>query len=230
MHDKEITMYLANVLYVAHQDGRLTSQELAALDEVRRLVGARRTHLVEATRLVQESRFVPAGVGTFGAHVRNLEDMVFVGLADADLVEGERLAIEGFCDRIGLTQAQLDQIVREAQVRCSDLELRAYHTLPDGAENRIEPHDSTKGAVSAGSDASHPKQTAIARRACHAMIEDCRSAGIKNVELLPSNRDGENCSMALSMRGTLLDINQLPELPLPYCTARRCQCVWVAAG
>jgi len=135
MHDKEITTYLANVLYIASQDGRLTSQELAALDEVRRLVGAKRIHVTEATRLVEDAKFTARGVGTLGAQVRNLEDMVFVGLADADLVAGEREAIEAFCEQIGLTQTQLDQIVREAQVRCSDLELRAS-SAPEPTESK----------------------------------------------------------------------------------------------
>lgn len=229
MHDKEITTYLANVLYIAIQDGRLTSQELAALDEVRRLVGAERIHATEATRLVENSKFIPQGVGTFGAQVRNLEDMVFVGLADADLVAGEREAIEVFCEQIGLTQTQLDQIVREAQVRCSDLELRAAPGS-DATESKSDAHDNGRGAGTDGAQTWHPRQTTIARRACKTSIEDCRAAGIKRVELLPSNRDGEQCAMALSMRGTPLDIDRLPELPLPYCTARRCQCVWIAAG
>jgi len=222
MHDKEITTYLANVLYIASQDGRLTSQELAALDEVRRLVGAKRIHVTEATRLVEDSKFIPQSVGTLGAQVRNLEDMVFV-------VVGEREAIEVFCERIGLTQTQLDQIVREAQVRCSDLELRVS-PAPDATESKSDPHDGGRGAGADGAETGHPRQTAIARRACKTSIEDCRAAGIKSVELLPSNRDGEQCAMALSMRGTPLDIDRLPELPLPYCTARRCQCVWIAAG
>ncbi|HOY60290.1 MAG TPA: hypothetical protein PK640_19400 [Verrucomicrobiota bacterium] len=229
MHDKEITTYLANVLYIASQDGRLTSQELAALDEVRRLVGAKRIHVTEATRLVEDAKFTARGVGTLGAQVRNLEDMVFVGLADADLVAGEREAIEVFCEQIGLTQTQLDQIVREAQVRCSDLELRAS-SAPEPTESKSDERDGGRGAGGDGAETAHPRQTAIARRACKTLIEDCRAAEIKSVELLPSNRDGEQCAMALSMRGTPLDIDRLPELPLPYCTARRCQCVWIAAG
>ncbi len=229
MHDKETTTYLANVLYIASQDGRLTSQELAALDEVRRLVGARRIHVIEATRLVEDAKFIAQTVGTLGAQVRNLEDMVFVGLADADLVAGEREVIERFCGQIGLTQAQLDQIVREAQVRCSNLELRAS-PAPDAVESKGDAHDGGRGGGGDEAETGHPRQTAIARRACKTSIEDCRAAGIKSVQLLPSNRDGEQCAMALSMRGTPLDIDRLPELPLPYCTARRCQCVWIAAG
>jgi len=227
MHDTEITTYLANVLYIAHQDGRLASQELAALEEVRRLLGAKRPHLVEATKLAQTPGFALVGVGTFGAQVRNLEDMVFVALADADLVEGERLAIEAFCERIGLTQAQMDQLVREAQVRCSDLELRSYEA--NRAESDGESHETEAARSSDAAEVGHPRQTAIARRACRSMLKDCRDAGIKNVELLPSSAEGEHCQMALTMRGTPVDIDHVPSLPLPYCTARRCQCVWVAA-
>mgnify|MGYP001320487412 CR=1 FL=1 len=166
MHDKEITTYLANVLYIASQDGRLTSQELAALDEVRRLVGAKRIHVTEATRLVEDSKFIPQSVGTLGAQVRNLEDMVFVGLADADLVVGEREAIEVFCERIGLTQTQLDQIVREAQVRCSDLELRVS-PAPDATESKSDPHDGGRGAGADGAETGHPE---IGRASCRERV------------------------------------------------------------
>jgi hypothetical protein len=61
------------------------------------------------------------------------------------------------------------------------------------------------------------------------MLKDCREAGIKHVELLPSSVEGEHCPMALTMRGTPVELNHVPNLPLPYCSARRCQCVWVAA-
>lgn len=230
MHDSELNTYLANVLHIAYQDGRLSSQELAALDEVRRLVGAKRTHLAEATTLGKDPGFAPRGVGTFGAQVRNLEDMVFVALADADLVEGERGSIEAFCSQIGVTQAQLDQIVREAQVRCSDLELRSYQAHRAGPEGEAKGREPETGTSAGGAEADHARQTAIARRACRSMLKDCRVAGINRVELLPSSAQGEHCSMALSMRGTPVDIDQVPDLPLPCCTARRCQCVWVAAG
>lgn len=229
MHDTEIATYLANALFIAQQDGRLASQELAALEEIRRLLGAKRAHVAEATRLAEQAGFAPVGVGTFGAQVRNLEDMVFMALADADLVEGERAAIEAFCERIGLSQAQLDQIVREAQARCSDLELRSYEARRAAAEPEGDARETDAASVPPGADAGHPRQTAIARRACRSMLKDCRAAGIKTVELLPSAAEGEQCAMALSLRGTPVNIDEVPELPLPYCTARRCQCVWVAA-
>jgi uncharacterized tellurite resistance protein B-like protein len=118
LDEDEKMLYLANVLHIAFADKSLSARETAALEEVRKSIDAKKGILASAQKAVESGSYTLVKVGSFADQVRNLEDMLFVALADQDLNESENALVCGFARLIGLTQAQVDQLVTETSRRC----------------------------------------------------------------------------------------------------------------
>jgi uncharacterized tellurite resistance protein B-like protein len=117
MNPSEFVQYLANVMSIARADGILSPTEETALSSVTAEIGAKKKDSKEAERLAAQPDFQSRPVGRHSDCVRNVEDMIFVALADGDLSEAEQRRIVAFASQIGISQEQIDKIVAEADRR-----------------------------------------------------------------------------------------------------------------
>jgi uncharacterized tellurite resistance protein B-like protein len=117
MTSSELVQYLANILHVSRADAKLTAAEDTALARVVADIGAKKKELKDAERLAAEPEFQAKAVSRYSEQVRNIEDMVFVALADGDSGESEKASIFEFASCMGVTQEQFNRITSEAQTR-----------------------------------------------------------------------------------------------------------------
>lgn len=115
--------YLANVVFLALADAPLSPKETAALEEVRTNLGAKKSALAAALKAARSGRYAPVKVGSFPVQVSNVADMLYLSLVDGDLVVTEKTIVAIFCRKIGLTQDQLNVMVREAIARADQARL-----------------------------------------------------------------------------------------------------------
>ncbi len=119
LRETEIQPYLANVILLARADGSLSNRENAALEQIRKEIGAKKGDMTKAQRLAESSSYQLAKMGSFSAQVQNLEDMLFVCLTDGELAKPETELISTFCKLIGITEEQQALVLAETQRRLS---------------------------------------------------------------------------------------------------------------
>jgi predicted RNA-binding Zn-ribbon protein involved in translation (DUF1610 family) len=112
--EQEQIAYLANMIFLAHADSSLSPKEIAAIEEIRSAIGAKKGVLTTATKAVESGQYTPTAVGSFAIKVSNLADMLYLCFVDGDLSEHEKATAIDFCRKVGLTQDQLNLMVREA--------------------------------------------------------------------------------------------------------------------
>jgi hypothetical protein len=112
--------FLANVIAIAHSDGKLSPGELAQLEVVRSEFGFKKTDLIRATKLVEQGGYIPTLIGSFSDQIKNLECILRVAYADDELEQIESELIGSFCQKIGIYQDQLDKLVSEVLAALSD--------------------------------------------------------------------------------------------------------------
>jgi hypothetical protein len=118
MNDSDKVAYLANVLMVAFADNTLSPRESAALEEIRKSVDAKKSHLATAQKNVESGGYTMSRAGSFADQVRNLEDILFVALSDSELDPKESQLVSDYCQLIGVYQDQLDKIIADSSRRC----------------------------------------------------------------------------------------------------------------
>ena len=116
--DQEKTDYLANILVLVFADKSLSARETAALEEIRKSIDAKKSVLSAARKAVAGTSYNFIRAGTFADQVRNLEDMLFVALTDNDMDDNETALAREFCQLIGISEEQFDQMVTETSRRC----------------------------------------------------------------------------------------------------------------
>jgi uncharacterized tellurite resistance protein B-like protein len=117
MNSSELVQYLANVLSIARADGTLSPTEDAALSSIAAEIGAKKKDCRDAERVAAQPDFESRPLGRYSDRVRNIEDMLFVALADGGLSGAEQARILAFAKQIGISQEQIDKIVAEADRR-----------------------------------------------------------------------------------------------------------------
>lgn len=115
--EQEQISYLANVIALAHSDASLSPKETAAIEEIRIALGAKKGILNSATKAVESGNYTIAPVGDFATRVRNIADMLYVCYVDGELADSEKKAMATVCRAVGLTQEQLNVMVKEAIAR-----------------------------------------------------------------------------------------------------------------
>jgi len=105
--------FLANVIAVAHANGKLSPGELAQLEVVRSEFSFKKGDFTKATKLVEQGGHILTPVGSFADQVKNLECILRVAYADDELEEVESELIGTFCHQVGIYQDQLDKLVSE---------------------------------------------------------------------------------------------------------------------
>ncbi len=117
MTRKERIVYLGNVAHVAGADSEVSPKEGEAIEQVRKEMGIPEEDLARALQAVGQGRHSVAPVGRFSDRIRNLEDMVFVAVCDNRFSGDEKPEIVGFAKQVGVSQAQLNEILKEARQR-----------------------------------------------------------------------------------------------------------------
>jgi len=120
--ESDFAQYLANVVFVAKADGVLSPDEEQAIHVIRIALGADNREIQRARTLLSKPRFALTPVGCFSEKVRNVEDMVYLALADGNLAESETQVIIEFAKQVNINQKQIDEIVSEAKVRARGAE------------------------------------------------------------------------------------------------------------
>lgn len=117
MQPDDVVQYLANAIFVAGADGLLTPTEESALARVAAEIGAKKRDIQNARKQAAVAGFRPQPKGRYSWQIGNLEDMIFLALADGEVQGSERPAIVAFAQEMGLTQAQVDRITEETASR-----------------------------------------------------------------------------------------------------------------
>lgn len=116
MQPDDVAQYLANTIFVARADGLLTPAEESALASIAAEIGAKKKDLQTARTRASDAAFQPHPRGRYSQQIGNLEDMIFLALADGGVQDAERSAIVAFAE-IGATQEQIDRMTAEAASR-----------------------------------------------------------------------------------------------------------------
>ncbi|MEW6249992.1 MAG: TerB family tellurite resistance protein [Planctomycetota bacterium] len=117
MTSSELVQYLANVIHVVRADNQLTPAEQTAFAGVVAELGAKKKEQKDAERLAAQDEFQARPVSRYSDQIRNVEDMVYLALADGDLEQTEKARVVHFARDLGLTQDQVNRIVSEAKNR-----------------------------------------------------------------------------------------------------------------
>ncbi len=102
--------FLANIVLVAHANGKLSASELGQLESIRAELKFKKGDLNAAIRLVEQGNHKMTPVGSFADQVRNLELILRVAYADDDLEEAEASLVSDFCKAVGIYQDQLEKL------------------------------------------------------------------------------------------------------------------------
>ncbi len=105
--------FMANIALIAHADGKLSPSELGQLEAIRADFKFKKGDFNKAISLVEKEQHKLTNVGTFADQVKNLELMLRVAYADDDLDDSETELVTSFCEKIGITQEQLDRVCDE---------------------------------------------------------------------------------------------------------------------
>jgi ribosomal protein L40E len=122
MSAEEVTL-MANIIQVAHADGKLSGAEQALIEKARKELGIKKGDLTAAQKLIDSGSYVMKPVGSFSTQVRNLEYALRVAYTDGDLGALENDMITAFSAAIGLSQEQLERIKSEAITQASTADL-----------------------------------------------------------------------------------------------------------
>lgn len=117
LSDTEQVPYLANAVSVANIDSSLSPRELAALDEIRAKIGAKKSSLTSARKAVETGSYSLSKCGDFATQVNNLADMLYICFVDGELSEKEQAIVAKFSETIGLSTVQFELMLKEATAR-----------------------------------------------------------------------------------------------------------------
>ncbi len=112
----DVVPFLANILLLAHADGKLSAAESGQLEAIRKEMKFKKSDYSEAVRLVEQGEYKLSLVGSFADQVKNLELMLQVAYADAHLDKREASLIRDYCKSIGIKQDQLNRLQKEVLV------------------------------------------------------------------------------------------------------------------
>lgn len=113
MTEAELVTCLTNVLSIAGTDNNLAAKEEQAIEKIRIQLSATKKHLQKAVARIYKGDYKITHVGRFSDQVRNVEDMLFVAMADGKLGSEEKKEIISFAKSLGLTQKQINRILAE---------------------------------------------------------------------------------------------------------------------
>jgi uncharacterized tellurite resistance protein B-like protein len=112
--------FIANIILVAHVNGKLSPSELAQLESIRAELKLKKSDLNAAIKLVESGNHKMTPVDSFVDQVRNLDFMFRVAYVDDDLNEVESSLVNEFAHAAGIYQDQLEKVRREVMASLKD--------------------------------------------------------------------------------------------------------------
>ncbi|MCP3953989.1 MAG: zinc ribbon domain-containing protein [Desulfobacterales bacterium] len=134
-----LVYYLANIIKVAQTDGKMHAKAQISLKAVCKKFQVDKKILKEAAGTVAKGGYGLMPVGRFSDKVMNLEDMLFAALVDGTFSEAEREEIQGFVEKIQVTEQQAQTILTETKMKL-DIQMAVSEcsqcgtNLPPGAK------------------------------------------------------------------------------------------------
>ncbi|MBT7973608.1 MAG: zinc-ribbon domain-containing protein [Candidatus Marinimicrobia bacterium] len=117
--DEERIKYLANVVSAARADGQISPRENEAISNIQKNIGAKKTEINKAHTVAESPGFEMQPVGIFSDRVKNLEDIIYISLVDGRLDKEEKRLVLAFVKTIGITQSQINTILKEVKSNLS---------------------------------------------------------------------------------------------------------------
>ena len=111
--EQKIT-YLANIVFVARADGKLSPQETEVLEEIQTTIGVKKTELNKAFTIAESQDFEMKPTGHWTDQVKNLEDIIFVSMVDG-IDKSEKKLIIDFSNKVNVTQEQFNTIFNDVK-------------------------------------------------------------------------------------------------------------------
>jgi zinc-ribbon domain len=112
--ETDLVSYLANIVLLANADGDIAPKVVAALEEIRTRIGAKKSTYDGATKLALSGTYSPVKIGGFSEQVSNLADMLYVAILDGNLSEAKKKIIAQFSDGINLSEEQRTTLSHDA--------------------------------------------------------------------------------------------------------------------
>ncbi len=119
-YDEKIR-YLANIIMIARADGKLSSKETTALEQIQKKIKARKTELNKAYKMAEEPDCILTPVGNWSDKISNLEDMMYMSAVDGEVDNQEKVLIVEFAKTIQITQNQLNFIFADVKNELKNL-------------------------------------------------------------------------------------------------------------
>ena len=130
-------VYIANILKLVQTNGALQAQGQGALARVCQRLPVDQSTLDDAAGMLAGGDYVMTPVGRFSDKIQNLEDMLYVGLADGELSADEKKQVRTFMEKICIAQHQIKTIFSEVKTRaeptpvCHDCSCCGKSLAPD---------------------------------------------------------------------------------------------------
>ena len=115
--------YLANIIFAAQADGSESPKATAALEEIRKSIGAKKGTYGAARKRVLSGACSLVKVGDFAAQVSNLADMLYVCAVDQKISDAKKQIISEFSKSAGLTEEQISALSRDVIARISKTQI-----------------------------------------------------------------------------------------------------------
>ena len=113
-------IFIANIVLVAHIDGKVSPSELAQLESIRAELKLKKSDLAAAIKLVESGNHKMSPVGSFVDQVRNLDFILRIASMDNDLNEAENSLVNEFAQAAGIYQDQLEKVRQEVLASLKD--------------------------------------------------------------------------------------------------------------
>lgn len=115
LNNDQLITYLSNIVYVARIDGKITTSETQAIEEIQKRIGAKKSELNKATQNAESPDFKIKLVGHFSDKIKNLEDIIYVALIDGDLDEKEKELFIDATSNLKISSEQIDLIINDVK-------------------------------------------------------------------------------------------------------------------
>lgn len=109
----QIISNVANVIYMAKIDRKITTSESKAIEEIVKNYGAKKSDFNKANKLADTKDFQINLNGNYSDKVKNLEEIIYVALIDGNLEQYEKTKILEAARDIFISETQLNIIISE---------------------------------------------------------------------------------------------------------------------
>jgi len=180
MEPNERVQYLANLVIVARIDGVVHPSEDESIEGIRQEIKATKTDLKRAQKSAETDNSQVELVGRFSDHIKNIEDMIFVSLADGNIARPEKELIVATAKKLGLQQHHIDRILSEAKARHAHLPVSGTAKCCPACKTAVTPSAKfcpSCGGPVADSNAATPIRTDLSIPASGITIAFAESSG-----------------------------------------------------